>query len=112
MSALLPQAECREGLRNVPDPRSIYSFTPPSCHHIYVLTVTKYAASKYPPPPPDLTSVRQYTLLYACKNAAGYGGGEEGPERRHGSTTVEYQAMPSLRDVAHDGWLCTNITTA
>jgi hypothetical protein len=20
---------------------------------------------------------------------------------------IEYQAMPSLRDVAHDGWLCT-----
>jgi hypothetical protein len=22
---------------------------------------------------------------------------------------LEYQAMPSLRDVAHDGWLCTFI---
>jgi hypothetical protein len=28
-------------------------------------------------------------------------------ERRHGSTTVEYQVMPSLRYIAHDGVLCT-----
>jgi hypothetical protein len=27
-------------------------------------------------------------------------------ERRHWST-IEYQVMPSLREVAHDGWLCT-----
>jgi hypothetical protein len=30
------------------------------------------------------------------------------PDRRHGSTK-ENQAMPSLREVAHDGWLCTYI---
>jgi hypothetical protein len=28
------------------------------------------------------------------------------PERRHGPT-IEYQAMPSLRDVAHDEWVYT-----
>jgi hypothetical protein len=26
------------------------------------------------------------------------------PERRY---LLEYQAMPSLREIAHDGWLCT-----
>ncbi len=30
------------------------------------------------------------------------------PEKRHGST-IEYKAMPSLRDVASDGWLRTFI---
>jgi hypothetical protein len=30
------------------------------------------------------------------------------PGRRHG--VYEYQAMPSLRDVAHDGWLCVMCT--
>jgi hypothetical protein len=29
--------------------------------------------------------------------------GKSQPERRHGSTRV-YQAMPSLRDIDHDGW--------
>jgi hypothetical protein len=26
---------------------------------------------------------------------------------REGMGLLEYQAMPSMRDVAHDGWLCT-----
>jgi hypothetical protein len=26
--------------------------------------------------------------------------------------TIEYQAMPSLHDIAHDGWLCTFTITA
>ncbi len=30
------------------------------------------------------------------------------PLRRHGST-LEYQTMPSLREITHDGWLCTFI---
>ncbi len=30
------------------------------------------------------------------------------PERRRGAT-IDYQAMHSLRDVAHDGWLSTFI---
>ncbi len=28
------------------------------------------------------------------------------PEWMHGSTRVQYQAMTSLRDLAHDGWMC------
>ncbi len=27
--------------------------------------------------------------------------------QRESMGLLEYQAMPSLRDVAHDGWLCT-----
>ena len=27
--------------------------------------------------------------------------------QREGIGLLEYQAMPTLRDVAHDGWLCT-----
>jgi hypothetical protein len=27
--------------------------------------------------------------------------------QREGMGLLEYQAMPSFRDVAHDGWLCT-----
>jgi hypothetical protein len=27
--------------------------------------------------------------------------------QREGMGRLEYQAMPSLREVAHDGWLCT-----
>ncbi len=34
--------------------------------------------------------------------------GRRGREsQREGMGLLEYQAMPSLRDVAHDGWLCT-----
>jgi hypothetical protein len=29
-----------------------------------------------------------------------------GTSQREGMGLIEYQAMPSLRDVAHDGWLC------
>ncbi len=32
-----------------------------------------------------------------------------GRDQREGLGLIEYQAMPSLRDVAHDGWLCTFI---
>ncbi len=28
-------------------------------------------------------------------------------DQREGMGLLEFQAMPSLRDVAHDGWLCT-----
>jgi hypothetical protein len=35
------------------------------------------------------------------------GVGEEVPAQREGMDLLEYQAMTSLRDVAHDGWLCT-----
>ena len=31
---------------------------------------------------------------------------KEGGSQRGGMGILEYQAMPSLRDVAHDGWLC------
>jgi hypothetical protein len=27
--------------------------------------------------------------------------------QREGMGLLEYQAMPSMRDIAHDGWLCT-----
>ncbi len=27
--------------------------------------------------------------------------------QREGMGLLEYQALPTLRDVAHDGWLCT-----
>ncbi len=30
--------------------------------------------------------------------------------QREGMGLLEYQTMPSLREVAHDGWLCTFIT--
>ncbi len=30
-------------------------------------------------------------------------------EQREGMGLLEYQAMPSLRDIANDGWLCTFI---
>ncbi len=30
-----------------------------------------------------------------------------GRDQREGLDLLEYQAMPSLRDVAHEGWLCT-----
>ncbi len=29
-----------------------------------------------------------------------------GTAQREGMGLLEYQAMPSLRDIAHDGWLC------
>jgi hypothetical protein len=29
------------------------------------------------------------------------------PAHREGMGLIEYNAMPSFRDVAHDGWLCT-----
>ncbi len=29
------------------------------------------------------------------------------PNQREGLGLLEYQAMPSLRDVSHDGWLST-----
>ncbi len=29
----------------------------------------------------------------------------DGPYQREGMGLLEYQVMPSLRDVAHDGWL-------
>jgi hypothetical protein len=32
--------------------------------------------------------------------------------QKEGIGLVEYQAMPSLRDVAHDGWLCAFIISA
>ncbi len=28
------------------------------------------------------------------------------PAQREGMGLIEYNAMPSFRDVAHDGWLC------
>ncbi len=31
----------------------------------------------------------------------------DGPHQREGMGLLEYQVMRSLRDVAHDGWLCT-----
>ncbi len=30
-----------------------------------------------------------------------------GGDQREGMGQLEYQAMPSFREVAHDGWLCT-----
>jgi hypothetical protein len=45
--------------------------------------------------------VDRYSLPKPCQE--NYVRGEEEQERRHGST------MPSLHDVAHDGWLCTII---
>ncbi len=37
------------------------------------------------------------------------GGGADGGGlyQREGMGLPEYQGMPSLRDIAHDGWLCT-----
>ena len=32
---------------------------------------------------------------------------KHGESQREGMGLLEYQIMPSLRDVAHDGWLCT-----
>jgi hypothetical protein len=32
---------------------------------------------------------------------------DSGNDQREGMALLEYQAMPSLRNVAHDGWLCT-----
>jgi hypothetical protein len=31
-------------------------------------------------------------------------------EQKEGEGLLEYQAMPSLRGVAYDGWLCTFAT--
>ncbi len=62
-------------------------------------------------PPRNLSSVTdtyEYILQHVhCTEP------QAGPESGHGSI-LEYQAMPSLRDIAHDGWLCVYIfyTTA
>ncbi len=32
---------------------------------------------------------------------------DSGNNQREGMALLEYQAMPSLRNLAHDGWLCT-----
>ncbi len=37
----------------------------------------------------------------------GGGGRPGGTHQREGMGILEYQAMPFLRDVAHDVWLCT-----
>ncbi len=36
----------------------------------------------------------------------------EGPTQREGKGLLEHQAVPSLRDVAHDGVLCTFSNTS
>ncbi len=41
-------------------------------------------------------------VVYSSKPADFYG-----KDQREGLSLPEYQAMSSLRDVAHDGWLCT-----
>jgi hypothetical protein len=42
-------------------------------------------------------------VLYKCTVNAGGGGTSRGNYRRECMGLLEYQAMPSLRDVAHDG---------
>ncbi len=44
-----------------------------------------------------------------CRKGYGHRAGDTSPphDQREGMGQLEDQDMPSLRDVAHDGWLCT-----
>ncbi len=47
-------------------------------------------------------------LLYVeCGHLYYIGDGWHSRYQREGMGLLEYQAMPSLRDITHDGWLCT-----